>query len=69
MRTTHNDHLLGKRVRLVHCSDPYTLLKAGDEGTVDFVDDFGTVHVRWDNGSLLGLVQEAGDSFVLIGQE
>jgi hypothetical protein len=26
------------------------------QGTVDFVDDTGTIHVDWDNGSTLGLV-------------
>lgn len=28
----------------------------GMTGTVDCVDDIGTVHVSWDNGSGLGLV-------------
>ncbi len=49
--------LIGKRVRLVRTSDPYTNLKSGDEGVVDFIDDIGTVFVKWDNGSGLGLVQ------------
>jgi len=40
----------------VYCSDPYTRLVPGDRGTVYRVDDAGTVHVRWDNGSGLGLV-------------
>lgn len=62
-----HDTLVGKRVRLVHCDDPYTTLRAGDEGTVTLVDDFGTVHVKWDNGSSLGLVSEAGDRFAVIG--
>lgn len=67
MFQTKNDPLVGKRVRLVHCDDPYTNLRAGDEGTVELVDDFGTVHVKWDNGSGLGLVSEAGDRFTVIG--
>lgn len=29
---------------------------AGTEGTVFLVDDIGTVHCKWDNGSSLGLV-------------
>lgn len=49
--------LIGKRVRLVRTTDPYTNLKSGDEGVVDHVDDIGTVFVKWDNGSGLGLVQ------------
>jgi hypothetical protein len=49
--------LIGKRVRLVRTTDPYTNLKSGDEGVVDHIDDIGTVFVKWDNGSGLGLVQ------------
>lgn len=44
------------RVRLISTDDPYTHLKPGDEGTIAFIDDVGTVHVEWDNGSSLGLV-------------
>lgn len=62
MRTS----LIGKRVALVHTSDPYTRLQAGTEGTVSFVDDIGTVFVDWDDGSSLGMV--AGeDSYRVIG--
>lgn len=64
-----NEHLVGERVRLISCSDPYTLLKAGEEGTVDCIDDMGTVFVKWDCGSSLGLVQEAGDRFEVIRSE
>lgn len=46
----------GQRVMLIQCTDPYATLPAGSKGTVQFVDDLGTVHVRWDNGSTLGLV-------------
>lgn len=46
----------GVRVELVSMSDPYTTLKTGDRGTVDFIDDTGTVFVKWDNGSGLGAV-------------
>lgn len=46
----------GTRVRLVRTTDPYTQLRPGTLGTVLFVDDFGTVHVKWDDGSGLGLV-------------
>lgn len=48
--------LEGRRVRLLRCTDPYTRLKPGSEGTVSLVDDAGTVHVDWDSGSTLGLV-------------
>ncbi|MDR2445763.1 MAG: DUF4314 domain-containing protein [Treponema sp.] len=46
----------GARVELVSTGDPYTTLIPGDRGFVEFVDDIGTVFVRWDNGSGLGVV-------------
>lgn len=46
----------GTRVELVSMNDPYTNLKPGDKGTVNFVDDTATVFVNWDNSSTLGVV-------------
>jgi hypothetical protein len=56
----------GKRVRLVRTSDPYTQLKPGDEGTAEFIDDAGTLSVKWDSGSSLGLIS-GEDSWQWIG--
>ena len=52
---------VGKRVRLVRTSDPYTRLSPGDEGVVTSVDSLGTLHVSWDNGSSLGLIYMEDD--------
>ena len=52
----------GTRVELVRMNDPYSKLKTGDKGTVDFVDDTGTIFCSWDNGSTLGVV--FGEDFV-----
>ena len=47
----------GTRVELVHMQDPYNKdLKPGSKGTVDHIDDIGTIHVSWDCGSNLGIV-------------
>lgn len=46
----------GRRVELVEMDDPYTTLKPGDRGSVNCVDDTGTIFVHWDNGSGLGVV-------------
>ena len=49
-----NMYPMGTRVELVSMDDPYTKLKPGDKGRVDFIDDGGTVHISWDSGSRLG---------------
>ena len=46
----------GTRVELVSMDDPYGKLKPGDRGTVDFIDDAGTIFVSWDCGSHLGVI-------------
>ncbi|MBQ7045524.1 MAG: DUF4314 domain-containing protein [Clostridia bacterium] len=47
----------GARVELDHMNDLYnTKLFPGARGTVVSVDDIGTIHVRWDCGSSLGVV-------------
>ncbi len=46
----------GARVELLHMNDPYNKkLHPGSRGTVVAVDDMGTIHVRWDCGSNLGV--------------
>ena len=47
----------GSRVELTKMNDPYrTDLVPGARGTVQFVDDAGSIHVRWDIGSSLAVV-------------
>ena len=45
----------GARVRLIRMDDVQAP-PAGCLGIVCVVDDIGTVHVAWDNGSSLGVV-------------
>ena len=50
------EYLTGCRVELISMNDPYnTRLVPGCRGTVKCVDDIGTIHVRWDCGSSLGV--------------
>jgi len=44
----------GMRVRLVYMDDAQAPPQ-GTMGTVKCVDDIGTIHVNWDNGSSLGV--------------
>jgi len=46
---------VGTRVELVKMDDTQAP-PIGTRGTVVAVDDIGTIHVRWDNGSSLGVV-------------
>ena len=45
----------GVRVELISMNDVQAPPK-GTLGTVFYVDDIGTIFVRWDNGSSLGVV-------------
>lgn len=55
----------GTRIRLIQMNDMYATLPDGLEGTVDYVDDVGTIHMLWDNGSSLGLIP-GEDAFTVI---
>lgn len=54
----------GERVRLIHFDTEHSAyddnahVPAGTEGTVIGIDDAGTIQVKWDNGSTLGLVRK-----------
>lgn len=46
----------GTKIRLIHMDDEYHPVPDGTIGTVTYVDDIGTIHMRWNTGSSLGLV-------------
>lgn len=56
------------RVECINTSDPFSPVPSGTRGTVKFVDDMATLHVAWDNGSGLGLVNDE-DRFRRLTQE
>ncbi len=45
----------GTRVELVDMNDHYSTIAKGTKGTVGLIDDIGTIFVKWDNGSNLGV--------------
>lgn len=47
---------VGSRIQINELNDPYSKLKSGEAGNLLFIDDIGTYHVKWDNGSTLGLI-------------
>ena len=47
----------GTRVELViPMDDPFSKIPSGAQGSVEMVDDVGTIHMAWDCGSKLGLI-------------
>ena len=66
----------GMRIKLESMKDPHGL-PDGSFGTVDFVDDIGQIHIKWDNGSTLALIygedifqiipDDCGTKFVIKG--
>ncbi|MDD4546138.1 MAG: DUF4314 domain-containing protein [Oscillospiraceae bacterium] len=58
----------GTRIELISMNDPYAPVPPGTRGTVNFVDDIGTVFPKWDNDRSLGIVP-GEDSFRKLTQE
>ena len=54
----------GCRVELIRMDDPQAP-PGGTKGTVTHVDDIGTIHVKWDNGSGLGVVYSEDECRIL----
>ena len=57
----------GTRVELVRMEDPQAP-PVGTKGTVTAVDDIGTIHVKWDTGSTLGIAYGEDQCRVLVGE-
>lgn len=53
----------GCRVELVKMNDPYRDMPPGLKGVVTGVDDSGSIHVNWQNGSSLAVVY--GEDYVV----
>ena len=65
MKKKFDDLYIGKRVELISTTDIWTDLRAGAQGTVDLIDDAGTIFVLWDGGSTMGLIP-GEDKFKMI---
>lgn len=59
----------GCRVELIKMDDPYREMPPGLHGTVTGVDDTGSVHVNWENGSSLAVVYKEDVCRKLYGKE
>ena len=55
----------GTRVRCYEMNDDWNPVPPGTEGTVFCVDDVGQIHVKWDNGSIIALIDDV-DEFEIV---
>ena len=55
----------GTRIRLNHMDDPYAPIPDETVGEVQYIDDAGNIHMVWENGRTLSLI-EGADSFTII---
>ncbi len=51
-----DEKLKGKRITVIKMGDDPNPIKAGEMGTIQFVDGIGQIHVSWDNGRNLALI-------------
>ena len=54
----------GMKVELIHMYDEQNP-PSGTQGIISFVDDIGQIHVDWENGSTLALI-EGLDKFKIL---
>ena len=52
---------------LIHMEDKWAV-PSGTRGTVDYVDDAGQIHMKWDNGRTLAIVPQV-DKFRRLTQQ
>lgn len=61
-------YIAGTKIKLIKMYDFYNDLATGEEGIITSVDDLGTLNIKWENGSTLGLVVGV-DEFEIIEEQ
>ena len=46
----------GTTIKCLQMNDPFHPVPPGTIGVVEHVDDMGTIHMNWENGSTLALI-------------
>lgn len=59
----------GTRLELQEMEDPYSPVRPGTRGTVEMVDDMGSIHMKWDNGRTLAVIPGVDQFRKLSAQE
>lgn len=59
---------VGTKIQLISMRDEKYPILPGTIGVVTHIDDLGSIHMKWQNGSSLALIPEV-DSFKAVGVE
>ena len=65
LRVLREHYPAGTRIRLNHMADDIAPVPPGTTGSVDYIDDAGNIHMKWDNGRTLSLIP-GEDDFAII---
>ena len=57
----------GTHIRLIRMDDPYAPVPPGTVGEVAFVDDAGNIHMKWQGGRSLALIEGVDEFEVISG--
>lgn len=57
---------LGTKIQLISMHDEKYPVLPGTMGEVTHIDDMGSIHMKWENGSSLAIIPEV-DSFKVVG--
>ena len=59
---------VGTKIQLISMRDERYPVLPGTVGEVTHIDDMGSIHMKWENGSSLALIPEV-DSFKVVGAQ
>lgn len=65
LKALRERYLAGTRIRLIHMADDIAPVPPGTIGSVTIIDDAGNIHMNWENGRSLALI-EGVDAFEVI---
>ena len=57
----------GTRIRLIHMADDIAPVPPGTTGSVAIIDDAGSIHMNWENGRSLALIEGVDEFEVISG--
>ena len=54
MKSEYRGYKVGDRIKLIHMEDSQAV-PSGTCGTIDYIDDIGQLHMKWENGRTLAV--------------